>query len=205
MEKTYKEYGLIITVLIFCLNFSQGSTDWEDKKPSWNCQGTLLDSEGRTHSVEFITISGMYEKVPVYYEPSDSEQKPSGHTQLISLRDVKKISADPTADKKMYKDRNYVEITVTFKKGGQQKYLIEEYRELWYFLPNGPSGKAEVKFDRLQSLTIDKCTVKMPDENEQHATDKSTKQVHAAFFENVQESFNVAFDNVKNSFKHLFA
>lgn len=209
--KQYQTLTLTALMLILCLNFTQGSADCDDIKPSWNCQGTLIDSEGREHAVEFLTISGVYEKVPVYYEPDSPDKKPSGHTQLISLRDIKKITADPTESKKEFMGRQYVEITVLFKKGAQEKYLVEEYRELWYFLPKGPSGRAEVKFDRIKSLTIDKCSVRMQDNQEKDSgsveepTNVQANLHHSSLLTTMKDSLNVAVATVKDSFKHLFA
>ncbi len=213
MKNLYQTLYINALIIAFCLNFTQSSTDWDDKKPSWNCQGTLIDSEGREHEIEYMTISGLYEKIPVYYEPDSPDKKPSGHTQLISLRDIKEISADPAKGKKTFMDRNYVEITVLYKKGAQHKYLVEEYRELWYFLPKGPSGRAEVKFDRIKLLTIDKCTVKLPedeDENGEHVKKPSKKYAQTeledgSFIATMKDKLNVAFDSVRDSFKHLFA
>lgn len=211
MKNIYKTTSIITLIVIFCLNYSKDSSEWDDKKPSWNCHGTLIDSENRTHDIEFITISGLYEKIPVYYEPDSPKKNPSGHTQLINLRDIKELTADPVQGKKSFMDRNYVEITATFRKGGKEKYLVEEYRELWYFLPTGPTGKAEVKFDRIRSLKIDKCSLRMHDEsngkeknNERSSLEHAHLQ-HESFLQNVKHSLSHAYDTVCDSFKHLFA
>ena len=208
MKNLCKTTSIITLIVIFCLNYSKESSECDDKRPSWNCSGTLIDSENRIHDIEFITISGLYEKVPVYYEPDSPQKNPSGHTQLINIRDIKELTANPIAGKKTFMDRQYVEITVYFKKGGQEKYLVEEYRELWYFLPTGPSGKAEVKFDRIKSLKINKCSLKTVEDLEKEKNGENISEKHAhhdSFFDNVKHKLSSAYDSVKNSFKHFFA
>lgn len=160
--------------ILLCANFSSETSTTGRQKNKINFCGTLTDSQGNTINIENISISGMWERIPVYQKPKSPDVKPDINTTRIDLQEVAQIklpSPEPIISK--FKNREYIDIVVIYNddKRTAKPYIVELSKKILCDEINeaGPIEK-EVSFQALGTLTITGYSYRTPDDknNKKH-------------------------------------
>jgi hypothetical protein len=156
MEKS-TSLMLALGALAVLMNTGFQSTE-KKEAPAINFKGTVT-SQGITDRAENITISSLYENIPVYGIPQASETSPTTNVTEIRLDEIKAIRHQPgKASIKEFQKRDYVEIEIEFEQNRKQNYLVERSREINYEIPFAdPSIKPltrDVKFEAISEIII---------------------------------------------------
>ncbi len=172
-------YTLCLMSIVTLANFSSESSVEGRQKNKINFCGTLTDIQGNTFNVENISISGSYDRIPVYQKPKNPDTKPDVNTTRLDLKEVAVIklpSAEPVISK--FKNREYIDIIVVSndKKRTESNYIIELNRKIMCDEVNdaGPIEK-EISFQALGKLEINGYSYRDPEAgNKKTGTCKTT-------------------------------
>jgi hypothetical protein len=131
------------------------------EKPAINFKGTITRQHDETiYPVENITISGLYQKIPVYTLPDNKDIDPAEDITFIDLNEINQIyptKPNPHDGIHSFKNRDYIEITIAWKdsKKSTENFIIEISRKIFCDRINeaGPLEK-ELSFASLKNLTI---------------------------------------------------
>lgn len=169
-----------ICVVSFTLlaNFSSETSVDGRQKNKINFCGTLTDIQGNTIDVDNISISGSYERIPVYQKPSNPDTKPDINTTRIDLKEIAELklpSTEPVISK--FKNREYIDIVVVYNdpQRTEKNYIIDLNRKILCDETNeaGPIEK-EISFQALGKLALNGYSYRDP-ENKGHKGTCKTK------------------------------
>ena len=206
---------LACTALICLMNTGFQSTE-KKESPAINFKGTV-QTNGEKEKAENITISGLYENIPLYGIPQAAETSPTTNVTHVRLDEIDAIRHKPGKESiKEFQRRDYVELEVEFKKGKKNNYLVERSRKLYYEIPfSDPSIKPlekELNFEALTQLTIQGYTQKSRRDMTQRPQEQSAakealcaqaKKDIATLEKESDGMFSSAITKIKESFTHL--
>lgn len=214
MEK--KSSLLVAMSALFCL-LNTGFQSTEKKEaPAINFKGTVA-SNGEQDKAENITISGLYENIPVYGIPQGAETSPATNVTHVRLDEIKYIRHTLGKESiKEFQKRDYIEIEIEFEQNKKQKYLVERSRKLIYEIPfTDPSIKPlekELGFEALTELKIEGYSQKTRNEMTKKPEQKSAakeaicnqvKKDIATLEKESQGMFSSAITKIKEAYTHL--
>jgi hypothetical protein len=151
--------GCLLAVCGLLLGIQSGSPSSVDHKerPSVNITGIITDTSGHEYPLDYITIAGRYNQIPVYSIPDNPDEDPANNTTKIDLDEVDEIHLDEPAVVQ-FKKRDYIKLRIIFKgpKRTTHTYIIERNRELRGEEPlgNAKSLDHEFKFLAIKKLKI---------------------------------------------------
>lgn len=211
----YSSLVLACAALVCLMNTGYQSTE-KKEAPAINFKGTVR-TNGDQDKAENITISGLYENIPLYGIPQGAETSPTTNVTNVRLDEIDAIRHKPgAASIKEFQKRDYVEIEVEFKQQKKKNYLVERSRKLYYEIPfSDPSIKPlakEVSFEALSELLITGYTQKTRSEmtaqpKEQSAAKEAicaqAKKDIATLEKESGGMFSSVVTKIKESFTHL--
>lgn len=214
MEKN-SSLTLACAALMCLMNTGFQSTE-KKEAPAINFKG-IVRTNGDHEKAENISISGLYENIPLYGIPKASDTSPTTNVTHVRLDEINAIRYKPGKESiKEYQKRDYVVIEVEFKTGKKQNYLVERSRKLYYEIPfSDPSIKPlekELNFEALTELTIQGFTQRARNEQKVQTKEKSAAQEAicaqakkdiATLEKESQGMFSSGITKIKESFTHL--
>jgi hypothetical protein len=171
-------YVNLFLILLCCTQLSKQSTDVREK-PRINFKGEIIRPNNKVYEVENITISGLYQQIPLYAVPENKMSDPSEDTTFIELSEISELypaKANAREALHTFKDRDYIEITVVWKdsKKTTENYIIEATRKILCdtISEAGPIER-ELSFFALKKLILKGYAYR---DREQSLSQKSSKK-----------------------------
>lgn len=170
MEKKFT-YFVSAVALVCLVNTGFKSTEIKET-PAINFYGTVK-SNGVVERAINITISGLYENIPVYDIPATADLAPTSAVTHINLAEVKALRHKHTKQAiKEYQKRDYIVLEIEFTGGKKKECLVERSRKLHYQVPFSTKVKPldkEILFETLNEALI---------EGHKQRALKETAQIH---------------------------
>lgn len=190
---------LVYALGLLCINTGFQSTT-KKETPSINAWGSV-DNE----NAENITISGLYEDIPVYEKPLQPETAPTANVAHVRFDDIKRIQNKRGKEGiSKYQNREYIEIEIEFKNGKTHSYLVERARKIYYDIPfsdpNIKSLEKEVLFEAIREMGI-KGIKQRPRDGQTKGLEQEKSPARDALCTQVQESIKDLEKNTKDEQK----
>lgn len=155
-----KRLSLIAICLLPLLlaNFSSQQTDTGKDGHTINFYGTVVTtSDNQPIKIENITLSGRTENIFLYIKPASKDIDPQKNKTELNLRDIKAIIPKITGKSPVaytFNNRDYIEVTVIWKKKKKDTYLIERDLELYGKESNEAKPKRIIALEGIRRLDI---------------------------------------------------
>ncbi|MGC2310077.1 MAG: hypothetical protein WA432_00445 [Candidatus Babeliaceae bacterium] len=177
MIKQLQFYSSIVLLILFCIQAGRQSADIQEK-PRINFKGQIMRANNKVYEVENITISGLYQQIPVYAVPEDQDTDPAEDTTFLDLAEIAQIfptKMNPREGIHTFKNKEYIEITVVWKdsKKTTDNFIIELTRKiLCDTLSEAGQISRQLEFTGLKKLKITGYTYR---DIEQEKTKKQSR------------------------------
>lgn len=149
-----------LTAIFFILaNFSsQDELQTPNAVHSTNFFGTVIPLQGDPIKVENISISGLFDTIPAYAIPINTDTDPAVNTTRLRLSDIMSIATVFVEAKPKvltFKGRDYIEIQVEFKDKTIKTYIIERSRQIFCYESFDALPKREFSLEGIKKLKIE--------------------------------------------------
>lgn len=163
--QNYLKIMVLITAACILANFSsQEDGQTPNAVHATNFFGIITPLQGDPIKVENISISGLFENIPVYAIPANVDTDPSVNTTRLRLTEITSLNTvfDPNGKPKLlvFKGRDYIEIAVQFKDKTIKHYIIERSRQIFCYESFDALPKREFSFEGIKKLLIEGFTTR---------------------------------------------
>lgn len=161
MQYISKHLKMAALAAIFCVlaNFSgQDEMQTPNAVHSTNFFGIVIPLQGDPIKVENISISGLFDTIPVYAIPLNTDTDPAVNTTRLRLSDITSITTVFVEGKPKvlnFKGRDYVEINVEFKDKTINTYIIERSRQIFCYESFDALPKREFSLEGIKKLIVE--------------------------------------------------
>ncbi len=141
-----------------CANFGIQKTSITPEMPPIDFFGTLLLRNGEQIPAKYITISSLYEHIPLYGATATPEQNPLDNITRFNLKQIASLTIHHEQATIRHKHRTFIPITITLRNSEKATWsgLIETTRKIvcHQVMPGNIELSKEISIDALASMNI---------------------------------------------------
>lgn len=158
--KHFSFFMPLVWNIMLCATFGQQSSENPQTRLPLNFKGTLEDIQGNIFTVDNISLSGNYQNIPFYTQPTKEDLSPTAHTTFIDLKNITSLepvrkNEEPVFEH--YQNHTYqlVNVILNNDEHTQHHYLLDAHKKITCELQEGSHAlRKELALEAVKKLTI---------------------------------------------------